>query len=400
MLQLAFYKMEEPQDPEVLKTPRPRCKNCGTKLSKQGNFCPGCGQRDFNGRVRMRDLLSRFFANFTHLDNKFVKMCWQLFVPARVTLEYFQGRIKRYPHPVQFFFIVMFFFLLMFSKQFGGAHLNSTGGNFNIQVDGGDTTQSKEIEKRLEEAGLYGALQHFAAAKKYRAQFDSMPAAWRTPEARQVLDSVVRKIDGPWEDAAQVILDIGKDSIDRGPGTADSLTLNIIFSSAKISVEDLISLPVDTIIEQYGYKDWDQKIAVRQGIKSLKEPERLIHQYVGSFGWAILVLIAFMSLALRLFYHRQKRYYTEHFIFLMHQQSGVFLLLTLAMVIQEYFFGLGYAWLFIIAWVGISLLIAMKRFYGGGWGWTVVKWLMFCALYLVVLLVLFVATLLVVFMIF
>jgi hypothetical protein len=392
--------MEDLPESEALKNPRPRCKNCDTKLSKQGNFCPGCGQRDFNGRVRMRDLLTRFFSNFTHLDNKFVKMCWHLFVPARVTLNYFQGKIKRYPHPVQFFFIVMFFFLLMFSKQFDGAHLNSTGGDFNIQVDGGDSTKSKEIEKNLGESGLYGAMQHFVAAKKYRAQFDSMPVAWRTPEARQLLDSVVRKIDGPSEDAARLILDLGKDSVELARDKSDSLTLNIIFSSAKIDVEDLISLPVETIIEQYGFKDWDQKIAVRQGIKSLKEPERLIHQYVGSFGWAILVLIALMSLVLGLFYWRQKKYYAEHFIFLMHQQSGVFLMLTLALVIQEYLFELSYVWFLIVAWIGVSLFLAMKRFYGGSWGWTIAKGLLFCALYLVVLLLLFVATLLVVFMIF
>ncbi len=133
--------MEEKEASVVSKRPRRHCKNCGEKLSKRGNFCPSCSQRDFDGRVRMRDLLAKFFSNITHLDNKFVKMCWQLFIPARVTIEYFQGKIKRYPHPVQFFFIVMFFFLLVFSQKLDGTALNLLGGSINVGTEQGVSSE-------------------------------------------------------------------------------------------------------------------------------------------------------------------------------------------------------------------------------------------------------------------
>lgn len=62
-------------------------------------------------------------------------MMWRLLIPARVSLDYFAGKIKQYPHPFQFFFVVMFFFLLAYTK------LNTTdneGINFSFSADNSD----------------------------------------------------------------------------------------------------------------------------------------------------------------------------------------------------------------------------------------------------------------------
>jgi hypothetical protein len=90
----------------------------------------------------------------------------------------------------------------------------------------------------------------------------------------------------------------------------------------------------------------------------------------------------------------------EHFIFLMHQQSGAFLFLTLAILTNEYLFKLQELWLVVLGWIGISLLIAMRRYYKNSWWWTLPKWLLYCLIYLVVLTALFIGTLLVVFVLF
>jgi len=105
-------------------------------------------------------------------------------------------------------------------------------------------------------------------------------------------------------------------------------------------------------------------------------------------------------LVLRLLYWRRGGYYVEHFIFLMHQQSGAYLLLTLGLVIHQFMFKLQVGWLLVIAWIGISMLLSMKRFYQNNWAWTIAKWLIYCTVYVFGLVVLFVATLLVVFVVF
>ncbi|MFN0174756.1 MAG: DUF3667 domain-containing protein [Saprospiraceae bacterium] len=390
--------MEEQDETTTSKTPRPRCKNCGTKLSRQGSFCPGCGQRDFDGRVQMRDLLAKFFANFTHLDNKFVKMCWQLFVPARVTIHYFQGKIKRYPNPVQFFFIVMFFFLLMFSKRFDDAGFNMTEGN--MSIGGEEGYEIKKGQKLIAETGLFESLQRSIIAQEHRAAFDSLPPDWQTPVVRQAIDSVVRMVDGPWEDATRYFLSLANTDTLNPAVNIDTIPLIFGVTQVRIAAVDLVHLQPDSIIQKYGLRSWAEKVTVRQGIKSLKNPKGLIGQYVGSLGWAILVLIALMAFVLRLLYWRKENYYVEHFIFLMHQQSGAFLLFTFAFLAHDYLFDLQWGWLVVLAWIGVTLLVAMKRFYREKWGWTIAKWLVYCAVYLFALVVLFIGTLLVVFVVF
>lgn len=390
--------MEEQNERTPAAPPKTHCKNCEKKLSKPGIFCPRCGQKDFDGRIRMRDLMGRFFASFTHLNNKFLVMAWELFIPARVTINYFQGKIKRYPHPVQFFFIVMFFFLLMFSKQFNNAGFNMTGDN--LRIGGAATFEVQKGTRRIAQSGLFEAIQHCISAREYRSAYDSLPAEWQTPLVRHSLDSVVRLVDGPWEAASRFILETGDSTLRGKPGVLDTIPLNFVRTSVRIASADLVNLSPDSIIAKYGFQRWDEKTTVRQGIKSLKDPKSLIHSYVGSLGWTILVLIAVMAFVLRLLYWRQKRYYVEHFIFLTHQQAGAFLLLTIAMVLNEYVFTIGPAWLLVIGWIGVALLIALKRFYRQSWGWTIVKWLLYCAAYLFLLTVFFIATLLVVFVVF
>lgn len=374
------------------------CKNCGVKLSKRGKFCPGCGQRDFNGKLRMRDFLSRFFSSFTHLDNKFVKMSWQLLVPAKVTINYFKGKIKRYPHPVKFFFIVMFFFLLMFSKQFDDVTLNLFGGSINV---GTELTYSAGNGKvTVSKSNLFDALQRCVVAKEYRSAYDSLPTAWKTEQTRLALDSIHRIASEPWEESTRGLLNMMNDMGRPTDKLLDSVSLNIGLEPVVISTTDFVSLEPDSIIHKYGFKNWGQQIIVKQGIKAVRDQQGLIHRYVGSFGWSVLVLIALMALLLRLLYWKRGRFYVEHFIFLMHQQSGAFLFLTLALLVHEYLFSLDWGWIVVLGWFTISPLIAMHRFYGGRWWSTLLKWLVYTIIYWVLLLVLFIATLLVVFVIF
>ncbi|HLP94312.1 MAG TPA: DUF3667 domain-containing protein [Saprospiraceae bacterium] len=391
--------MEYTDGPQSEKPPKRRCKNCDGKLSRSGEFCPHCGQKDFDGRVRMRDLLTKFFTNLTHLDGKFVKMCWHLLIPAKVTIEYFQGRIKRYPHPVQFFFIVMFFFLLSFSGKFNGARLDSTNGNFSLRVGGEDTTMNKELVRILSSKGLMELLGEYELTKKYRTNVDSLPKSWQTPEVRLAVDSLVNKVDGPLIEAAQYLIS-GGNGIKRDSVTGDSIYLSMLFTGLDVATKDLVELSPDSILKLYNVTSWGDKIMLRQGIKSLHDPKTLVKTYVGSFAWTILVLIALMSLLLYLMYWKSGKYYVEHFIFTMHQQSGAFMLLTILFVFNDYIVELDWLGMPVIGWIGLSLLLAMKRFYRQSWLWTVLKWMVFCALYLLLMVLVFVATLLLVIVLF
>ena len=160
---------------------KPKCLNCGDKMPRKATFCPHCGQRNNQGKVSMKELLRRFWSNFSHLDSKFVKMCWQLLIPGKVTMEYFAGRQKRYPHPVQFFFVVMFFFLLLLSKfsnsKSSGLNMTGNDGEFTI---GQKTVKTGDQEIKINNVNFFESIQRYELGRELRNAVDSMPVEWRT----------------------------------------------------------------------------------------------------------------------------------------------------------------------------------------------------------------------------
>lgn len=390
--------MEEIQENEA--QPKPECLNCGKKMPRKATFCPNCGQRNNKGKVSMSELLRRFWSNFSHLDGKFVKMCWQLLVPGKVTEEYFAGRQKRYPHPVQFFFVIMFFFLLFFSHAISnnggnGFHFN-TGNQNNVKVST-DTLQSQEKV----ETSFFDLLKQYMLEQKIRQGYDSLPAQWQTPITRQALDSVATLVNAPWRAELTTFREAASDD-STGMADIDTIPLNMINRQFRFAVQDIVNLTPDELCERYGIHDWKDQILIEQSIKSLKDSQSLIRTYTGNIAWTVLLLITLMSFILYLLYIRQKRYYVEHFVFLMHQNAGAFLLLTVGLIFKRIApdsIGAG-VWVLFVLWISIALLYAMKRFYRQGWAKTILKWLIYCFLYSVSFLIIFVLSMIAAFLIF
>ena len=44
--------MEPNPDIQTEEQPKPVCSNCGEKMTRKGHFCPHCGQKKFDGRIR------------------------------------------------------------------------------------------------------------------------------------------------------------------------------------------------------------------------------------------------------------------------------------------------------------------------------------------------------------
>lgn len=382
---------------EQLAQEEARCLNCDHKLHRKDKFCPSCGQKNNNGKVRMKELLNKFWTHLIHLDSKFVKAAWQLLIPGKVTVEYFKGRHKRYPHPVQFFFIIMFFFLLLFNKSCSRQNLNfnNTGGNFALHVNS-DSTEKKALSGEA----FTAAMEHYAKRLEFKKRYEALSPASRNALSKQVLDSLLSQT---YPDAA-LVGDVVRESNQSEDSTAqeingDSITLNMFTVQKRIAIPDLYLLTAAEIIERYKVTGWRQQMLLEQGIKSFKNPQGLIHSYLGSFAWTILVLIALMAGLLTLLFWKQKRYYVEHFVFLMHQHSGAYMIITLALLINL-FVEVGAVWLLILAWVGIHLLLCMRNYYKQSWGMTILKWILYLLIYIFGFTLLFVFGLLLVFILF
>ncbi len=355
----------------------------------KSKFCARCGQKSTDSRISLRRLLKEVWFRVLHLESRSLRFMLLLFIPGYVTQEFFSGRQKRYPQPIRFFFIVAFLFLFTLN------HLVNFGGLQATQSENGVNIQGKPKSEQGN-YDFYELGKRFAEYEILQQEFDSLPEEYRTPFVRKAVDSLLHRNYGEAIQKFEWML-ARADSSKRG--NMDSITLKLGMDTIQLATIDAFRLDPDTIIAKYKVKGWFDQSALRQGLKTLKDPAALMKTYIGSLGWTILALVGLMSVILTFLYWRQKRFYVEHFIFLLNEHSSMFLLLIAALWINE-LAPLGLFWLLPAAWILVSPFLGMKRFYAQSWGITILKSLVFSIAYVVGFILLFTAGILVVFMIF
>ena len=93
----------------------PYCLNCHYPLAEYDSFCPNCGQKPTDGKVTTHDLLHEFLHSTFHIEGKVFTSLRHLFIPGKLTEEFFRGHHKRYAHPIQLFLVLGAFFLFFMS---------------------------------------------------------------------------------------------------------------------------------------------------------------------------------------------------------------------------------------------------------------------------------------------
>lgn len=342
---------------------RTPCRNCGKKLAKKGDFCPHCGQKSTAGIEPFRKLLARFWKSATHLDNKFVTMCGQLFVPAKVTQAWAAGRVKKYPHPVQFFFVAVFFFLLVIGNYLKDMRFKvAQDSSKNVVVNFGfyDDTDTTSIH-----GDLYKSLEHYVHKKNFKAAYEGLPADMKTPAAQNALDSVLRNTTTSFDTIVE--------SVVRDATKNDTIIGSIWGRPIRLDIKDIVAYEPREIARLYGLDDFFTRLAVFQMIKSLKDPVGLVRHFMGSLAWTVLSYITIISFLMTMLYWRQGRYYVEHFVFLLHRYSAILLLFAAVLALKILY--KPSEWLMIpsLLWAMLFLPFALKRYYQQNWGITLLK---------------------------
>lgn len=321
----------------------------------------------------MSTMVRKLWDNTFHLEGKFLRTCWQLFIPGKVTTEFFKGKQDRYPHPLRMFAIVMFFFLFMVNLTLKNRNSASSGRLLSMTTRANTEIGDTIVEEK--HLSTYERMKYEVMFNDLRADYKKLPSSWQSETSHKAVDSLLRRLC-----EKQGIEYVGPlDSLETDNDTSNL----VLFGSRRISVatQDLVRYEPEELIHRYQIHDWLMQLLVRQTIKSFKSPDAFVHAYTGSLTWTILALVALMSGILGLLYWRQKRYYVEHFIFLLHFHTGVMLAILLALLgIQLGFWGNSiYLWLML----GGSGFIyaALYRYYGQTWGKTLGKWLLFGILY-------------------
>ncbi len=333
------------------------CLNCGTALS--GQYCGSCGQRATSRLISVWELLRDAFGDLLELDSRLWRTLIPLAVrPGQLTLDYLEGRRARFMPPFRMYLVlsIVFFLVAFFDPR--------------------------------EELGILFEPQ--------------APSATESEENANEADAIREEIFRDLAEEGIIVADPGEtDVADDASGDdddADTGSPTIIFSSdgdpdTNCDIDDFDSADLP---------DWLASRLTEERLKVMCD--RIIADDGRAFGKklldnvpaALFVLLPLMALVLKILYPLSKRYYVEHLLFVVHYHSFVFLILSL----QVLFTRLGsllrvpeilidVTVLAASLYVPVYLYRALRRVYGQGRYFTILKFLILTFAYFAGLLFIF-----------
>lgn len=340
------------------------CLNCQEPLVGKGVYCANCGQKNTDGRISLKDFLHNFLDNVFNLDSRIFRTVSQLFLPGKLTVEYFKGRHKSYYHPIRLYLVMsLIFFAILSSKE--GSMVN-----FNISSSTKDVFEEAEKEKYF---------------RLYKSNIDSLSQIILTnnshPKAQDAMDSLYQLLPKP----------VLQDSMD--------FTLNSLDDSEfKVAEIDALTMDADELMEKYKIDGFVNQLMVKQGLRTLRDEGMLSRQLASNLPIMLLIMMPFLALFLKLVYVRQQRYFVEHLVFSFHHHALVFFLFAILSLFPEDYYStimpLG------AMTVLVFLFLAMKRVYQQGNFKTFLKFCIFNLSYLFLFLFALLTTLIISFLLF
>lgn len=353
-------------------TPVQLCRNCEYPLPEGARFCPQCGQKNHDGRLTFKELVTETVATVLNIDNQAISTVKNLALPGKLTVDYFKGKHIRYYRPIRLFF-------------FSGALLIAI---LSLQIS---NTNNQIMPKSLQEIRTLHQ-QHL-----FYLKLDSLKKetalSLKNPRAIAALDTLLSKLDSSYINSENDSIELTRKFYRNSK--KDTLyhegQFNISLEEGNqinIAVDDIENMKEDSLLRSYHIVGFWEKLLVRQQIRLLKKGDNFVFYILSNTLWMMLVMMPMLAVVLKLMYIRSRNfYYFEHLIFSFHVHSFQFLLFALV-VLSGYWLSeatlnkvTGFAFLgaFLYAF------FALKRFYQQGWLKTILKYLIISFLYLFIL---------------
>lgn len=328
------------------------CANCHTTIPAQSKFCPSCGQKNSDGKISVLQLWAEFLDTVLNIDSKLFRTQVALFIPGKLTSEFFAGKHQSYIKPIR-----LFFFSGILCFGFTGLLV------------------SELINDTLEEESLDNVSNLFHT--KFLHQVDTMAQRIETELQgddtiiQVAFDTLLARMKGNQSDSTRLMYF----SLDGNGGKYSTKYINI-------SNEHLINLSADTLKQVYNITNPFERALIRQTHKTQIDINGYVKFVLTQLIWVVLLTMPTLALLMKLIYLRRRKYYVEHLYFLCHVQSFAFVLIGLytgtlfiASRLEAGSFQLISAWGGGIApgIIFIFLLLALKRYYKQRWFKTFIK---------------------------
>lgn len=370
-----------------------KCLNCGHLLDVSDKYCPNCSQANSTKKLILRDFWDEFFSSIINYDSKLLKTLYALLVkPGTITKDYIEGKRIAYTNPFRFLLSLAFLYFLMVTYDNSLSNLDNLG-----------------LKDKIEQTGPMSY-----SFNNGKTASDSINAKEQTDKVLNQLDSLKNSeniiIPGIQNlDSLQTLIGQGikeearKDSFmlanprkyfeNLQNNNSGGLGGRIKFFFTFLQKDSIKTF--EEAKEKYGANEtWRNKVAFngsRSSLKAIAQPGTYLNNTIAKLPLVIFFFLPIFTVFLWMVYIRKKYTYTDHLIFSFHNQSLLFILLILSLIVDT-IFDTASSGLFLLIF-SFYLYKAMRKFYGQGRIKTIVKYLflntMFTLLALLVVILFF-----------
>ncbi|PCJ92870.1 MAG: hypothetical protein COA50_15185 [Flavobacteriaceae bacterium] len=326
------------------------CQNCNTKNELPFKYCPNCGQKNTDGKITFSELWSEFQDSVLNIESRTWRTLKNLFIPGKLTLEYFSGKHRRYLHPLRLLIVTSVLVIIAMSFQ---DFQSATNHNYNVK---------ERILKNYERQRLYQIIGNIA---------DSTNTIFPEQQTEIITDTILTM----FKDSLLSLLSKHK----YGDRYRDSIDLNRYagFGSEhteKISKYDFLNKNEDELAAIYK-KDAGslERLVFKQKAKYIKDEAQLTAAIIEHTTWAALLMMPCLALVLYLLNIRHDYYYIEHLIFTFHLHAFSFLVLAILITGLNIFPWWTFLMFMVIIW--IYVFVSMWKVYRQSVGKTLFKFL-------------------------
>ena len=337
------------------------CLNCGVPLDVLDRYCHNCGQVNTTKRLSLKDFFDEFFASIFSYDSRLRHtMMALLFKPGKISKDYINGQRAKYANPFRFYLSVsiIFFIINGFFLDFDKI---SDGFNSSGQID----TKALEVTKEIR------------------------PEKIREIEEKNniSLDSLLRNRDSIGDTKKKERVKYTESELDT-MNTFEAVFKR--FSMYQDFYEDTNIHHPETALDSMNHqRSMYNEYVYRRSIKSADlddNPMELVQYIFDKLPFIIFFFLPFLALAIWLVYVRRPFTYMEHLVFTFHTQTIFFILMGIAILVEEIVNS------DVVTSIAILLFLfylykAMRKFYGQGRFKTIVKFLIINHLFFILALI-------------
>ncbi|UII76735.1 DUF3667 domain-containing protein [Flagellimonas sp. HMM57] len=348
------------------------CLNCGHPLDISDRYCPNCSQANSTKKLVLKDFFDEFFSNLINYDSKLLQTLYALLIrPGTITKDYINGKRVAYTNPFRFLLSLAFLYLLIFTYNDRFSAVDKAFEGFDEKLEQAEVmslnlTPEDSLIVRKE-------------TEKVLSRLDSIEIPeTNISEQLKLLDSIdifdLEKKSKRKDSLIKANPRAYFKSINDSTGWSDVFS-KMEFFARKIKQDTLRNF--SDAMSRYGAgNNFEDKIAFNSSNslrKAIREPGSFLNATISKLPFVIFFFLPVFTIFIWVVYIRKKYTYTDHLIFSFHNQSLLFILLILSLIIDS-IFDTASSGMFLLIF-GIYLYKSMRKFYGQGRFKTIVKYI-------------------------